>query len=471
MKSNQKLIRIGLKNYAIILGVSLLLLALVSCEKFLEVDEPENQISQEMVFRDKKLAYSALSDVYSNIRSNSLLNGGLAGVGTLTGCYTDELTSVSNQTIDFRTFYELGVQPNTVSVNNLWLNAYKQIYAVNSIIEGVLQSVAYLDEDTMLQILGEAYFIRGFLHFYLANLYGDIPYITMTDYQINQSVSREPVSQVYHKVEADLLQAEAMLSDAYPSTNRTHINRSGVRLVLARVKLYQNKWSEAKDYASLVMQNPAYMMEQDLTKTFLKDSKSAIWQFMPVEPGVNTLEGQYYTFLTLPPANVVLSNSLMNSFEAGDLRKTLWTKTLTNTQMSFSHPYKYKQYNKTGTASQEYSVVLRIEEAYLITAEAENELGNTQAALTAVNKIRTRAGLAALGSVSQQQLRNSIMDERRHELFTEFGHRFFDLKRKGMLNAVMGSLKPAWASYKQLLPLPEIELIANPNLKPQNDGY
>ena len=351
------------------------------------------------------------------------------------------------------------------------MNAYKQIYSVNSIIEGVQRSVAYLDEDTMLQILGEAYFIRGFLHFYLANLYGDIPYVATTDYTINQSVSRMPVDQAYTNIEADWKKAEMMLSDTYPSANRTRINRSGVRLSLARLYLYQSRWSEARDYAAMVIQNPVYKVEEDLTKTFLKDSKSAVWQFMPVEAGINALEGQYYIFLTLPPANVVLSQSLMNSFETGDQRKLQWTKTLSNSQMSFSHAYKYRQYNKTSTTSLEYSVVLRIEEAYLILAEAENELGNTGAALPAVNKLRTRAGISALGGLSQQQLRSSIMDERRHDLFTEYGHRFFDLKRKGLLDNTMASEKPAWQNYEKLLPLPERELFANPKLNPQNDGY
>lgn len=471
MKTEINYIKKHLSKKLFVVGAIAVLISSVGCEKFLEVDEPQNQISQSMVFKDKKLAYAALSDVYSNLRSNTMLNGGLAGVGTLMGCYADELTSVSNQPVDFRSFYELGVQPNTPTVNTLWVNSYKQIYAVNSIIEGVLQSVAYLDESTMLQILGEAYFIRGLLHFYMVEMYGDIPYVSTTDYNINQSVSRMPVSEVYLRIEEDLKKAETMLSDTYPSANRTHINRSGVRLFLARLYLYQNKWSEAKNYASLVIQNPAYSVEQDLSKTFLKDSKSAVWQFMPVDAGINTLEGQYYTFLTLPPANVVLSQSLLNSFEDGDQRKVQWTKTLSNSQMTYSHAYKYKQYNKTSTTSLEYSVVLRIEEAYLILAESENELGNIGSALVAVNKLRTRAGLTVLSGLSQQQLRTAILDERRHELFTEFGHRFFDLKRKGLLDNTLSPLKPAWQNFRKLLPLPERELFANPKLNPQNEGY
>ena len=443
---------------------------LISCEKFLEVDDPNNQISQSMVFKDKGLAYAALSDVYSNLRSNTFLNGSLYGVGTLMGCYTDELSSVSNQSLDFKSFFDLSVQQNTTVVNTIWVNAYKQIYAVNNIIEGVGKSTAYLDQQTVDQILGEAYFIRGFLHFYLVNLYGDIPYITTTDYLQNQSVSRQSLDNVYVHIEEDYQKADQYLTDQYPTANRKRINRSGVRLALARLYLYKQEWAKAEIMADLIIQNPLYTMEQDISKTFLKDSKSAIWQFMPLEAGVNTLEGQYYIFSTLPPQNVVLSQNLLDSFEPGDQRKQKWTKALSNATMSYSYPYKYTQNNKT-SSSLEFSIVLRVEEAYLIWAEAENELGNIQTAINRLNQLRQKAGLAGLGSLNQQQVRTAVMDERRHELFTEFGHRFFDLKRKDLLNTYMPTVKSSWKNHMSLLPLPENELIANPSLKPQNDGY
>jgi hypothetical protein len=63
------------------------------------------------------------------------------------------------------------------------------------------------------------------------------------------------------------------------------------------------------------------------------------------------------------------------------------------------------------------------------------------------------------------------MIERRLELFTEFGHRFFDLKRTGRLEQELSIVKPQWKKINQLLPLPESELVLNPNLNPQNDGY
>ncbi|MNT21352.1 SusD family protein [compost metagenome] len=73
--------------------------------------------------------------------------------------------------------------------------------------------------------------------------------------------------------------------------------------------------------------------------------------------------------------------------------------------------------------------------------------------------------------MTQQEILDAIHFERRWELFTEYGHRFFDLKRSGKLDSSLNGIKPGWNSSDALFPLPQNELIANPNLRPQNTGY
>ncbi len=448
----------------------LLIFNIFSCGDFLELDEPTNQISGNIVFQDKAMALAALSDVYANLRTNTLLNGSLNGAGTLLGCYTDELKSVSTQSPDFKTFYDLGVVPTTPVIDQMWVNAYKQIYAANSIIEGLSNSNSPIDEATRNQLTGEALTIRGILHLYLTSMYDDIPYITGTSYELNMKAVKLPVHEVHKKIQTDLETAEVLLSIDYPTQGRTRFNRSGVQVLLARLHLYQKNWTQAKHYAEAVLQNSGYQLESDLSKVFLKDSRSTIWQFAAPDTGFNTLEGQYYIFTALPPNNVVLSDVLMNSFESGDLRKTNWTKTLTNPTMTYSHPFKYKQHTKTAVST-EQSVVLRIEEAYFILAESNNEIGNMTNAAYYLNILRNRAGLAAVSTLTQSQFRLALEEEKRHEFFTEFGHRFFDLKRWGRLDHVMQNTKPSWQPFRKTLPIPERELLANPFLKPQNYGY
>tara|TARA_B100000949_G_C13949454_1_gene312259 strand:- start:2 stop:304 length:303 start_codon:yes stop_codon:yes gene_type:complete len=97
--------------------------------------------------------------------------------------------------------------------------------------------------------------------------------------------------------------------------------------------------------------------------------------------------------------------------------------------------------------------------------------GDLDGAMADLNKIRGRAGLSDLEGLDRMSLEVALLQERRYELFTEFGHRWFDLKRFQKAGEVLGPLKPNWREYHLLFPIPQSELLANPNLNPQNDGY
>lgn len=181
------------------------------------------------------------------------------------------------------------------------------------------------------------------------------------------------------------------------------------------------------------------------------------------------MEAQANIFLQGPPPVSALSTNFVNSFEPGDNRRILWIKQVTKNENKWYHAYKYKAYQNT-SPSVEYSIIFRTAEQYLIRAEAKARQGDLTAAKADLNIIRNAAGLPNASAVTETHLIAAILDERKHELFTE-AHRFFDLKRYGLLNATLSSTKPDWDNNDQLLPLPETELLLNPNLNPQNPGY
>jgi hypothetical protein len=88
--------------------------------------------------------------------------------------------------------------------------------------------------------------------------------------------------------------------------------------------------------------------------------------------------------------------------------------------------------------------------------------------------IRNRAGLSNTSSSTQASLLAAIQKERRFELFTEYGHRWFDLKRWGSIDSVMQYVTPqkggAWKTTAQLFPIPFTEIQSDPKLT-QNAGY
>jgi hypothetical protein len=448
--------------------ITVFTLFLVSaCDSFVDVDLPSSQLTKEVVFEDMTTATAALSGLYANIRNSGVLAGTATGASCYLGQYADEFEYYQQDAVS--AFYNNSLFASESGVGDIWNQSYSQIYAANAIIEGVNQS-PLLPEAGRNRLKGESLFVRSLLHFYLVNLYGDVPYITTTNYAQNSTVTRTPTATVYNYIVKDLTDALALLPEEYVSDERVRPNRSAASAVLARVYLYMGLYAEAANAASAVINSPLYSWETDLDKIFLKESTATIWQFMPNVDGQNTSEGELYIFAAGPPPIVGLKPEFVSSFEANDKRKAHWTSTVTDGTNTWYHAYKYKQENYTGS-SVEYSIVLRLAEQYLIRAEARAKQGELLSAKDDLNLIRHTAGLDNTSAVTADAIVADILNQRRFELFTEFGQRFFDLKRTGKLDATLSISKPGWNTEDKLWPLPALELSSNPNLTPQNPNY
>lgn len=459
-----------MKNLTIklLFGTSLFLL-LISCDSFVETDVPKSQLDNTAVFESYSTASAALIDIYSKIRDIGLLSGTQDGLSIQLGNYTDETDSYESFGSS-PAFYENRLLPSNGTLKELWNTSYNQIYAANALIEGVQNSKSLSDQNKK-QLQGEALFIRALIHFYLVNLFGDIPYIVETDYRKNSKAPRTSTPKVYENLIADLQNASSMLSDTYSPAQRVRPNRYTCRALMARVYLYNNQYAEAANEASaLVNQTAVFSLEPDLNKVFLINSKETIWQLQSSLSGQNTLEAGIFIFTAGPPSVVALTDNLVNSFSPTDLRKSSWVKSVTNGSTTWYHPFKYKERDNTAT-SVEYSIMFRLAEQYLIRAEARAHLNDLTGAREDLDKIRQRAGLGQTTAQSQTEILNAILQERRWEFFSELGHRFFDLKRFGALDNTLSAVKPGWNSDDKLFPIPQSELNTNPNLLPQNPGY
>jgi hypothetical protein len=273
---------------------------------------------------------------------------------------------------------------------------------------------------------------------------------------------------VYQYIIEDLETARTLLPPNESSGERVRPDQKTAAALLARVYLYSQNWEKAAAMASLVIENTSW--ETNPENVFLKESPSIIWQLQPEFDGRNTLEAGNFIFETAPPPTRALTPSLINAFETGDLRKEQWIGTVTDGTQNWYYPFKYKHQAGEPT-NVEYSIILRLAEQYLIRAEARVHMGDLSGGQSDINLIRTRAGLAPTNANGNEELQNAIMRERRVELFTEHGHRFFDLKRTGSIDNVLGNTKPGWNGDDILFPIPQKDLLLNPNLQPQNPGY
>jgi hypothetical protein len=446
------------------------ILFLSACDDFVEVDLPSSQLTASAVFQDRATVNAAMASIYAKMRDSGILSGNLSGLSNQIGNYTDELVYYGDVSGTTRDFYNNTILASNVEISNWWNSSYNQIYAANAIIEGVNTSTVLTELDKN-QLTGEALFVRSLLHFYLLNLYGDVPYVTTTEYEQNKVTRRMPASELYSHVIDDLELATSLLPEAYISSDRVRPNKSVAMALLARVYLYDGLWVEAANAASYLINNTAvYAWETNLDNIFLKESSTTIWQFMPRTDGQNTQEGETFIFTSGPPSLVALSEQLMNGFESSDQRKNHWTAAVTNGTATWYHANKYKEKSST-SSSLEYSVVFRLAEQYLIRSEARAQQGDLIGAKEDLDKIRNTAGLAGTTAISQEDMINAIFQERKVEFFTELGHRFFDLKRANQLDQALSPVKAGWNTTDRLLPLPESELLLNPNLNPQNPNY
>lgn len=442
---------------------------LTSCDDIVEVEQPNSQLTATGVFESRATADAAVADIYAQLRETGLLSGKTYGLSNILGVYSDDLVYYGGTTNPVSQFYNNALLPSNAAILSLWNAAYNQIYAANAVYERAANTTALSPADKS-QFQGEALFIRALNHFYLTSLFGDVPYISGTNYATNNTVTRMPREQVMSMAIADLETAITLLPAEYPTADRARPNKSVAQALLARVYLYNNDWAESANLASAVInENGTYSLDPDLNNGFLRESTGTIWQLASAYEGRNTDEGSIFIFESGPPTAVALSEELLQSFEPGDLRKALWTLAVTGDTNTWIHPYKYKQRNDTG-ASVEYSIMLRLSEQYLIRAEARARQGELIGAMEDLDIIRNAAGLNPTTATTQPTLLEAILHERRVELFTEHGHRFFDLKRWGRL-ADLETVKLGWNDTDALWPLPQAELLANPLLTPQNPGY
>lgn len=442
-----------------------------SCKKLIEVEPPANQLTTDAVFASDEAARAAMLGLYSEVmRLNNYIGNG--GMSVLPGLSADEIRRTAvNAGEDAFTSNSL-LPNNNLLLTNIWQKGYFHIYQANAIIENLDKSTG-VETGLKKQLMGEAKFFRAFFHFYLTNIFGAVPMVMSTDYTENASLRRTDSATLYNQVITDLSEAQQLLAPEYASAGRVRVNKWAVAALLARTYLYQGDWARAESAATSVINAGTYQLETP-GNVFLPGSKEAILQFIPsITQIFNTSEA--FSFLPATSGTrptYQLNASLFSVFEMADLRRAAWTRSLTVGGTAYTYPFKYKV--RTGTAGApktEYNVVLRLAEQYLIRAEARAQQNKTADAQADLNSVRLRAGLARTSAADKASLLQAVENERQLEMFCEWGHRWFDLKRTGRANAVLGLVKGAnWQPTDIHYPIPQNEIANNPKLT-QNPGY
>jgi hypothetical protein len=455
-----------------ILCLILYSLLTLSCKDFIDVGPPKDKLVSENVYTNDGTATASILGIYSKMMTQP----GLFSFNTtfLPGLSADEFTT-SSSTLFVSEFLDNDLSVTNSYVQGLWGDAYSYIYASNIAIRDLDHS-SDVTAPVKTQLIGEAKFIRAFCYFYLVNYFESVPLILNTDYKVNASAKQTGKGEVYHQIIADLKDAQNNLGRGYvngsnaASSDRVRPNKYAALALLSRVYLYQKDWDNAALASTEILNNTGQYQLADIAGVFLKNSPEAIWQLQPVRPMENTLDGLSFILMTIPGGVYApsLKTSLVNEFIVGDKRRSQWIGSITIAGTTYYYPYKYRA--SINTSVTEHYTVLRLAEQLLIRAEARAHLNDLPASLADINRIRKRAGLIDINLNNQSDVLNAIYLERRLELFAEFGHRWFDLKRTNLADEVLIQLKPNWKSTAAIYPIPQSEIQNNSNLI-QNAGY
>ncbi|WP_207531859.1 RagB/SusD family nutrient uptake outer membrane protein [Desertivirga arenae] len=459
----------SIKN-TIVLGCILISLSfsLASCKEYVDIPISDNSIYSKDAFSTDAAATSSVLALYSsdNTRTHILNLNYLGGISS------DEMVYLLQTDMGIAEFGTNTISPaNGFIAGQLWQYPYGVIRIANQAIAG-LNGPNSVNPTLKNQLLGECYFWRAYELFYLTNLFGGVPIPLNSNPLDNVGIPKSTVAEVYAQILKDLTTAKDLVGDAYPTTLRARVNKSAVSAFLARVYLYNKDYVNAeKEASSIISQTSVYSLPSPVTN-FVNTSTEIILQ-QATQFGNSTIAANYRSTAPNKPVYALRNQFVNTTFEAGDTRRTNWIdEVVTGTETTYRiNKYKLATASATTTGN-EFNVMFRLAEQYLIRAEARAQQNNLTGANEDLTVLRARAGLGnkfAGQTFNKTALMDAIVQERKAELFGEFAHRWFDLKRLGLADAVLTPLKPGYKTDYQLYPIP-----ASQSLQAgyeQNKGY
>lgn len=473
------------------------LLTLGACEQNLEV-KPRLAVALGAAYNSPEALNAALNGVYDVLQGSDIYGRDLIAVPEALAD-NGRATNKSGRLLP-----EQQNQPGSHLVN--WGSSYVAINRANLILKALPGSSA--PQATKDAIEGQCLFLRGLLYFDLMKAYAYFPRAVVASQNVGgvplllEGVddlpkvtlpSRASIDECYAQIAKDLDGAITKLTNNNSTYRAPFFATKGAAQALAaRVALYTGRWADALKFANDAIASGVGRFQtnaQYLAAWRAASHPESMFELSyqtNENIGVNVSLQTSFTTLRDPGnrattagfGDLVPTATLLTDLgvtrtgdvvtRGNDVRALLYE--LGTTGRGPAEVECTKFIGRSATVNLDNVPVIRISEMYLIRAEANYELGNAAAALTDLNAIRTRAGLTAATAteLSGTALLNEIMRQRRIEFAFE-GHRFFDLKRRG-LDIVKSPRTIAFTDFVLLARIPTGEISLNPNLK-QNFGY
>lgn len=459
-----------MKKFIHISLMCLLAVAMVSCNKFLEI-KPEGEIPADEALQTTDDLQKTLNSCYDVLRSGNFMGG--------QGWFLSELMAdhIDGEEFsgDWAAYYTRNTGIFIGATRNYWQEPYIMIYRSNVLLESFDQ-ISDLSQENENRIRGEALFLRAIGHFEMVRMfaqpYGYTPNNDHLGIPLRVQASQEPllratVAEVYAQIIADLQEAIALL----PADNGGYATSWAAKAYLAKVYFQMNDFQNAFAQSDDVASNGGFTLTPDVRDRFgLNASSETIFELVStgtLDHSGGGIQGNYRSEFARPAAT--MSAYVYNQFmqlDSADRRRTWFT--IANEGLE------NEEYYLTKYDSMDFFNVplIHVTEMMLIRAESDAELGNTATAEADLNAIRTRSGSPALaGGLSAADLIEEARIQREYEMVSE-GNRLHDLKRRAVRGEVSAQqIRGAdWDCPGLVVQFPDTELQANPNLTSNPEG-
>lgn len=479
---------------------------ITGCEDFLEV-RPEGTLPTTGIDYSKtENTFKPVSAAYASMRTYGAHVFPYIGMLEIASDDADK-GSTPDDNPTMKEIDNLSFTASNGLINDFWIGYFNIVSAANYAIHQMpLYADAQLNSADKLyafQCQGEAKAIRAYAYFNLTRAFGNVPIVdtVLTSEQLADK-KQSSSEQLYDFIEKDLLEAIAVLPDSYSSDWDGRINKYTAMAIKAKVHFYQNEWDSVASLTDKIIASGRYGLLDNFRDVFSIDEENGLESLFEIQSSTfgKTLGDQAYleyAYVQGPrgntPSNMqgwgfcTPSQSLIDFFtqrgEAirpattllyrgtktpeGDSIKVNCTNPVYNGKVYTPSAYNLWNYNGYGF---DYNVrIFRYADILLMHAEALTQgasVGLTSGidAITAINKVRNRAGLENINGLTLQ----NIWDERRAEFALE-EDRYFDLIRTGQAATALQS-KGFVPGKHEHYPIPSAQMQLNTNLI-QNNGY
>ena len=256
-----------------ILFIAVALVGLSSCKDFLETVPDTrvylvnlDQLQQLLITGYMESNYALVGELSSDnvIDNNSPSDKGVR--------YHLSSYDLSDEQVYAWEDVDLDISDNDTP-SGLWNACYGAIAVANAVLDKALefkatgmvdgQPMSASDKARLDAILGEAYMIRAYHHFILAQLFcmpyrGDainatlpgIPYSTTIETTLDPKYDRGTLKQTYDSIEADLLRGLPLINEEYYQAPKYHFNIASSNSFAARFYLIKREYDKVVEYAT-----------------------------------------------------------------------------------------------------------------------------------------------------------------------------------------------------------------------------